>query len=362
MKKVAILSLTDLRHVTMIKIYTDYFDKEGIQYDIICTARYADSETKYRDATVYSYRASEISASNATKMLKYIEFRKYAISVMKKNRYAYTVVWGEHTAAIFSSFLKKYGPYCVNIRDVGFWKLPFYWKSLCNAVTHSDFSTWCAPRGIELLPPHKYEIVLNQNKELVEGAEVRSSFVERDEKIHVGTVGYIRHIEPSKQIMKALCNDQRYVVQFFGTGSEKLKSYADEIGMKNIEIEGTFTPDKTANLLNRIDVINSFCGDGAKDVTIALGSPIRYGYSTCLYKPAIVSPNTYLSERTKELNIGFTVDNIETMADQFYQWYHSLGFEQFKASCEKYNRDFVRSEKNLNDVCDYKIRPLVMEN
>lgn len=358
----AILSLTDLRHITLIKIYTDYFDQENIPYDIICTSRYEDGNNSYRNADVYSYKASSVSDSKIKKLLKYIEFRNYAIKVLKENNYKFTIVWGEHTAVIFSDYLSNHGHYCVNIRDVGFWKFPFYWKRLTQAVKSSDFSTWCAPRGVELLPPKDYVIVLNQNKELVSNARIEHSLVKTGNKLRIGVVGYIRHVEPTKKLMNVLKNDERFIVQLFGTGAEELAEYAKEIGMINIEIEGTFTPDKTAELLDRIDVINCYCGDGAVDNTIALGTPIRYGYSTCLYKPAIVSPNTYISDRTNELNIAFTINDMDTFGDDFYDWYYSLNFDEFKTGCEEFNRAFEESEIKLHKVCDKIIKPLFYED
>ena len=359
MSKVVILSLDDLRHITMIKIYTEYLKTSGIPYDIICFDRYNGSEIRYDDATVYSFKGTDVKDSKVTKFIRYMKYRKYAISVMNKNKYDYIIVWGERTASVFSDYLVKHKPYCVNIRDIGFPPFMAFYKRLKKAVDCSDFSTWCAPRGEEELPPHKYVIVLNQNKNLVKEAKVSNSLVENDKPIRIGTIGYIRHIDSSKQIMKALCNDDRYIVQFFGTGADQLEAYAKELGMNNIELRGSFTSGETASLLDKTDVINSYCGDGLRDKTIAVGSPIRYGYSTLLYKPAIVSPNTYISDKTKELNIAFTVEDLETFPDKFYEWYHSLDFLRFKESCDTFNQAFDDSISHLHRVCDEKIKPVV---
>lgn len=357
--KIAILSINDIRHITLISLYTDYFDAMNISYEIICSNRYDDKDVKYRNTVVYTYAVSDNDASKARKLLDYFRFRKFAINILNKNQYKYVIVWNERTAALFSGFLIKYGKFCVNIRDIGFPRIPFFFRSLDNAVQHSDFATWCAQRGVELLPRHEYTIVLNQNKKLVEGAKIKNGFVDKKDKIKIGVVGYIRHIEESKELMKTFNNDERFVLQFFGSGAEKLLDYASEIHMKNIEIEGTFKPEETALLLDRMDVLNAYVGDGKKRKEQALGSPIRYGYSTCLLKPAIVSPNTFLSEKTRKLNIAYTVDDFDGFADRFYEWYNSLDFEEFKKGCEEYNREFDESIVNLHRVCDEKIYPVV---
>ncbi len=357
--KVAILSIDDIRHITMINLYTEYFDDRNIAYEIICSNRYGDKDVKYGNAMVYTCAVSGNDASKARKLLDYFRFRKFAIDILNKNQYKYVVVWNERTIALFSGFLIRYGKFCVNIRDVGFPRIPFFFRSLDNAVQHSDFATWCAQRGAELLPRHDYIIVLNQNKKLVEGAKVKDGFADKKDKIRIGVVGYIRHIEESKELMKVFCNDERFILQFFGNGAEKLLDYASEICMKNIEIKGTFKPEETPMLLDQMDVLNAYVGDGKKRQEQALGSPIRYGYSTCLLKPAIVSPNTFLSERTRKLNIAYAVDSFDRFADRFYEWYYSLDFEKFREGCEEYNREFDKSIEDLYKVCDEKIYPVV---
>lgn len=351
--KVAILSINDLRHITMIKIYTEFFEANNIQYDIICTERYGDNPS-FNNARIYFFRIPEMG-SNKTKYRHFFMFRNYAISVLKKNKYDFVVSWGEYTSVLFSDYLIKQVSYSVNIRDVSFPSNPvfrsFFWTRLSKAVKHSCFSTWCAQRGQEFLPKHNYIIVLNQNKELVNGARKRKKLVDKGNPIHIGVVGYIRHIEASKRLMDCLRNDDRFVLQFFGTGAERLIDYANEIQMKNIEICGTFKPEETKSLLDKIDVLNVYYGDGREEFAMSLGSPIRYGYSSMLYIPAIVSPDTYLSERTTELNTAFTINNLSSFPDDFYEWYYSLVFEDFKTNCDIYNKEFDDSISRFHSIC-----------
>lgn len=358
--KVAILSITDIRHIAMIRNYTDYFDAKGMPYEIICAERYGDKEIKFGSAKLHLFPVAGHQANKIKKLLDFIRFRQFAIRVLKENQYKYVIVWNERTMALFAGFLRRYSKYCVNIRDIGFPRIPLFWNQLNYSVQHSDFATWCAQRGTEYLPKHDYVIILNQNKDLVVGARKEQGFVEKGRVINIGVVGYIRHIEPSKELMRAFCNDERFVLHFYGNGAETLEGYAKEIGMNNIKISGAFRPEETSALLDKIDVLNVYVGDGRVEVDQALGSPIRYGYSTLLYKPAIVSPNTFLSDKTKGLNIAYTVQDFESLADDFYHWYHSLSFDEFKAGCEKYNKEFDDSIKNLHRICDKKIYPVVM--
>lgn len=344
----------------MIKLYTDYFKEKQIQYDIICLNRYDEQDAAFADSNVniYSFKGTHVGDSKVKKLYNYIQYRKFAISIMEKHKYNYIIVWGERTAPVFSDYLIKHKPYCVNIRDISFPRIPFFYNRLKKAIDNSDFATWCAPRGIEELPKHNYVLVYNQNKALVDGARKASTLVKQGVPIRIGAVGYIRHQEAAKQIMKTFCNDPRFVVQFFGTGAEKLTSYAEELGMTNIEIVGSFKPEQTASFLDRIDIINSYIGCGAFDKTIAIGTPIRYGYSTMLYKPAIVSPNTYMSGKTSELNIALAIDDWNEFPDRLYNWYHSLDFMSFIEGCNRFNAEVDETIAGFYHVCDERIFPI----
>lgn len=363
MKKVAIISINDLRHITMISIYTEYLKKNNIAYDIICTDRYKESTVSCKSEDIIAFPIPEMG-SKKTKIYHYLRFRDYAIKKLKIGKYSYIISWGEYTTVLFSDYLRKHRPYCVNIRDVVFPSKPMYWlfwHRLRKAVNDSDFSTWCAPRGVDLLPEHEYHIVLNQNKEIASGAKANLCFNADGFPIHIGVVGYIRHIDASKELMKALCNDSRYILQFFGRGANRLEEYAKELNMINIEIVDSFRSSETKDFLNRIDVMNVYYGDGNNEFAMSLGYPIRFGYSTLLYKPAIVSPNTLLSARTNELNIAYTIYDIKEFPNDFYKWYKSLDFERFKEGCNEFNKAFHDSIIGFNRLCDEKIKKQMEE-
>ena len=356
MKKIAILGVADLRHMTMMSIYTDYFNKNSIEYEIICSERYKDSQIEYEGKRVYKFPMVGNETKKITKLLFFLRFRQFAIDILKEQQYDFIIVWGENTAVLFEDYLKKHGRYCVNIRDSVFSKMPFYFSRLTKAVQNSSFSTWCAQTGQELLPRHNYIIVLNQNRKLLRNAQKTKKLRQGNEVIRIGAIGAIRYIEENKKVMFELANDERYMIQFFGNGSDELRVCAEENNIKNVEFCGHFLPEQTATLLNKIDVMNVYCGDGKDDVNITLGAPIRFGYATYLYKPAIVSPNTRLSRVTKELNIGYTVEKMDGFADEFYEWYHKISYETFVKGCDVYNKEYEQGFNNLYEQCDRFIR------
>ena len=86
------------------------------------------------------------------------------------------------------------------------------------------------------------------------------------------------------------------------------------------------------------------------------GATIRFGYGTYLYKPSIVSPNTRLSRVTKELKIGYTVENLDIVADEFYEWYHKIDYDEFVKGCDVYNGEYEQGFDKLYEQCDRYIK------
>lgn len=77
--RICIVGTANLKHISLISVYTRYFDSEGIPYDIIYWDRYGIEEVTTAHS-VYKYyeRGKE---SSLRRFLSFVKFRQYA----KKN-------------------------------------------------------------------------------------------------------------------------------------------------------------------------------------------------------------------------------------------------------------------------------------
>ena len=83
MKKVAVLSVGDYRHITLISKYTSYFDSHNICYDVICTDRYDDKSN--RDHVIqYVFRNEN---SKVGKIKAFLVFHRWASKIIIDNGY-----------------------------------------------------------------------------------------------------------------------------------------------------------------------------------------------------------------------------------------------------------------------------------
>ena len=354
MSRIAIVSVADQRHMTMISLYTDLFDSLGIDYDIICIDRYGEGTGNYNKCRIYQYEfIDEGRSSKKKKALQFIKFACYCIKIIEKQKYDFLVIWNENTAALLSVYLKiKYKKkYCINIRDVDFMKNAIV-RYGCNlAINNSAFSTTPTPNMIDFPKNYSYTLVLSSNNKILKECNPRDG-LNTEEPIRVSFIGKVRFTEPDMFLINALKNDPRFVLQFFGAGSEKYEQYIEDNGINNVLLVGRYMPEETAHFLEKSDIIHSYYGTHYHNYKIS--APIKFGYAPGLNIPALVTKDTYLD--TVGSKYGFTLaidesEDIDGLADRIYNWYRSLNFETLRRGCQEYCQYVETVNNQFEETC-----------
>lgn len=354
--KICIVSILNIKHMSLISIYTNFFRKYGIQYDIVYLDKYNQPEDIGAE-NIFRY-STEIKKewSPFKKILRYIKFRNYAKKIIKKNEYDFVIVWRTETALLLIDFLllRFKGKYCLNIRDYFFEENKILFLMHKLLIKNSKFSTISSEGFKVFLPKHNYFMVHSFNKSLVrENLNIYDSNLDSVEPFKICFIGSVRFLKTNKKFIKALGNDERFLLQYFGQGSEYLKKFADDRNIHNVEFVGSFEPAQTFNLLNGADVINNMFD---QDLTaVKTLTSIRFYYALFLGLPILVNKGTYMERISKKVGNGFVIDydNMDELGNQLYNWLKNLNRVELKknsneylAEIEKNNEDF---EKKLYD-------------
>ena len=83
--KICIVGTSNLKHISLISLYTRYFDSEKIPYDIIYWDRYGIEESTTAQ-TVYKFYAKG-KESNLSRIQSFVKFRRYVKKIIKQNNY-----------------------------------------------------------------------------------------------------------------------------------------------------------------------------------------------------------------------------------------------------------------------------------
>jgi hypothetical protein len=331
--KICILSIVNIKHMSAASLYLDFFKEIGLKYDIIYIDKYLKPE-KNNAENIYRYELKiKPEWSRLKKASKYFGFRKYAKQVLIKNKYDLVITWGTETTFLFFDYLirKQKNKYIVNIRDYANLNNKLKYLLLKNIVSNSRITTISSNGFKSFLPKHDYILIHSLNKSILDKANIRNGLRKKSDPIRICFLGNVRFFENDKKLIDALGNDNRFILQYFGIGSDRLEIYADEKSISNVEFVHSFDVEQTTELLNKADIINNLYG--YNDIALDTAVSIKYFYALYLRLPILVYKNTFMEQVSK--NIAFVFDDdYRFLGDKIYKWYHFINFNDFNIVCE----------------------------
>lgn len=350
--KVCIVGISNLKHMTLISLYTDYFETYGIPYDLIYIDKYGIDE---KNKAEKAYKLQETSTGIMGKIIKIIRFIIFSTDILKRNKYDFVVIWREQTAVMLAPFLAKYyrGKYSVNIRDLFRSNNPILEYLLTYAIKYSAFNTISSEGFRNYLPGNcEYIMVHSVNANVVNNI-LPSKRKMIDEPICILYLGTVRFYDYCKQIIDCFGNDKRFIVKFIGQGSVELEEYASEKKYDNVVCLGAFDSSETVRLLKGADIMN--CAFGADSNQEKYLTPIRFYYSLYMRIPSLTTEGTWINQQCKELSMSLTLppvitDNKRT-ADDIFEKYQSINREYMSNCIDTYINEIEKNNsKFLNEL------------
>ena len=332
MSKICIIGTSNIKHISLISLYTRFFEENGIDYDIIYIDRYGIEE-QTKAANVYKFRLDNME-SRLGKLQGFRKFRSFVKRTVKNNSYELLITWQSTTAYILADFLlgKYKNRYIVNIRDYIAESNPLFKRLLGRLVNKSAFTTISSEGFLEFLSKGDYLKVNSINEELLSGIDVQHH--EPQVPYKIGFAGNCRYFREAYRLIDALANDKRFELWYCGTNSEVLKEYAANNNIKNVFTEGAFDPGKTVELMSRFDMINSAFGSDAFDNRTLL--PIRLYTAAAMSLPVLASAGSKLGSVIGENGIGYVIEAFDTLPDSLAGYFASIDNSILSSACEAF--------------------------
>jgi hypothetical protein len=351
--KIAIVSIVNIKHMTLISLYTDIFKKRGIEYDLIYIDKYQiDEENDAENVFKYNIDISK-SDSKLKKVIKYSGFRKYAKKIIRNNNYDFLIIWTSATGYLLFDFLEKHykNKYSLNIRDYARddqFPISMIQKKV---IENSRFTTISSQKFLDFLPnANNYLFVNSINPSFMEELGVQQSS-KKTKPLRICFIGYVRFIENDKKLLTALKNDDRFIVQYFGSGANELKEFAEQNSIRNTEFIDSFDSTETVNLLKKADIINNLYGN--ENVALDTAVSIKYYYSLLLKIPILVWKDTYMEEITRENGNSFVFNgNYENLGNQLYEWYQKIDWQNMNKKLSQVIVDINNQNKRFQEEVD----------
>lgn len=258
------------------------------------------------------------------KFFKFLGFSHFVEKQIRQHSYSRLVFLGTHGCAVSfcSNYLAKYykSKMWIDIRDDEYeWFPPFYWGE-CKSIAASYATTISSYKYTTFLPKHDYLMMHNIDPNWE--AYIKEYHKVPSDVIRISFIGNVRYFEQNVAIIKILGNDQRFRLQYFGSGSEKIQAYCEEHGITNTEFHGRFPQEDTLSFYCKTDIINNAYGNDTLNLQTALSNKLYYGLM--FHLPILVSEKTFMEEITKKYGFGYAFTETQEFANGLYTWYQQM--------------------------------------
>lgn len=357
MKRYCLISFCNIYVLPYAKLYIDAILESGAECDLIFWDREANNgeNDNFENCRKFCYQRKTMPDSpKFSKLIGYIKSRRFIIKQLNSVDYDGIIFLQTHAAVAFTGIIeRKYkNKYIVDIRDYTLEKHRIYKFFEKRVIDKSFANIISSPAYRKFLPDSDFVMAHNFSPfpESTVKIIAESKKNVNSDPIRISFVGTVRFFEMDVKLLKLFANDERFIINYFGQGSDILADFCKSEGITNVEFYGSFPPEMTSSFYLKTDLINNLYGNHNLYLDYALSNKLYH--SGQLYIPILVCPDTYMAEVSLNYNMGFVFDFDEKDAkDKLYEWYRSFDRNAFSSGCdsfiEKVRKENAEFEKTI---------------
>jgi len=332
--KVCIIGNTEKVYLPYMDKYTSFFDKNNVDYDIVCWQREEDNPPEKENEFYYYEKPKEGSFHM---IRSYLRYKKFVVDILEKNKYDKIIVLTTLPAIMLEKYLlKNYdNKYIFDYRNYSFEVFGLFRNKVNKIIKHSRITAVSSMGFLDFLDESE-KIVMNHNNSHIADKREAQDLKEK-QVINIGFVGGIKNFEENTALMQKLKNTFRYQLWYIGKPKKNcdLQGYATENSITNTSFIGKFDNSQRLELYDNIDVVNGIYGDNSLKATTSI--PARLYEGVLLAKPIIASKGTYLGEIVDKYKLGLVLDvETEDALTLINNFVNSFQPEEFDQSCKDF--------------------------
>lgn len=334
--KILIIGFSKIKYMPYVNFYLDNTDLKNNEVHLVFWNKDGKSDAAPKNGVIlheFSVPQND-AAPKFSKLGNFLKFRRFTLSVMKKHGFDRIVVFHSVPALLFfDKLLTKYkNRYIFDYRDVTYERfLPFKKAVVCTAKN---------ARAVFVSSEAFYEIIPKSEKTHIihnlhtDSLSHRLDFKKKAEPLSISFWGFVRQHDFNLKIIKALENDDRFVLNYYGASlisSAAIKDYCEINGVKNVRIFGEYNPEERCEFAKSAALIhNMYQNDTTK---YAMGNKFYDGLVFRL--PLVCTKGSFMGETAEKYGVGIALDPCDPdFADKIYDYYTALDEKAFKESCD----------------------------
>lgn len=350
--KVLLLGFGKIAYMPYMNFYLDALkDRDDVEYELI----YWDRDGK-PDAAVpsvvskaYKFEAHLEEQLPFRKKLRYFfRYRKFALQVLKHNRYDRIIVLHTTPGLTLLDYLKrKYkGRYILDFRDVSYEYIPLY-RRLVGKLSRNSAMTFVSSKAFKKFLPENGRVLPIHNclEDSLDHKMLRDRETRQREVIRIGYWGLIRQLEVNRRLIDALGNDARFELHYYGRMQQdgrEMEQYAQNKGYRNVYFHGPYMPPQRYDFAKETDMIHN-----VYDCNYTMGNAMgnKYYDGVIFGIPQICAVGSYMGKTVTERNVGITISlEGEHIADDLWGYYQNIDWDGFVMACSDAVSDVLHEQ------------------
>lgn len=321
--------LDQLKNNTECEVELIYWDRDGKK----------DADVPKVIKKAYKFEAYLEEQLPFKKKLKFfMKYRKFALNVLRKNKYDKIVVL--HTTpglTLLDYLVKNYrGKYVLDFRDISYeYFMPY--RKLVEVLVRASAVTFVSSNAFRKFLPQRSNIftIHNYLEDSLLHQNIRTKRDRVTNRIRISYWGLVRQVGINKKIIDLLGNDDRFELHYYGRMQQdgrEMEKYTSEKQYKNIFFHGAYMPNERYYFAQHTDMIHNIyeC-----DYTTGNAMGNKYYDGIIFRLPQICSVGSHMGDEIIKRGVGLTISvEDENLADNLWNYYQSIDWNQFDNNCE----------------------------
>lgn len=358
MKRIAILSMSNLYLTPYIRTYVKQAELLDIDIDIIYWNRHDIDESDLfgKKVKLIPFNCSlKEDTSRLIKLNNYFKFKKFAKEIINNYHYNRLIFLQTICAMLFVNYLpRKYrNKYLVDIRDYTMEDNYFFRKMETKLLNNSGLNVISSEYYKKFLPNSKY--ILTHNFSQVSNEPHLHK--QQNNTINIYYVGLVRFDESIKWFINGIKNEKKIKFHIVGSGANRFKKFINDNQIDNVFLKDYFDSEDTETIFNQADIIYNLYGYNTPLLDYALSNKLYYAAQ--LKKPILTFEGTAMSEVSEKFSFGITIPlkNSKKIADIILERYDSIDFSEL----DKGTFEFLKIVKNENNIYKNEIKKFLID-
>lgn len=362
--KVLMIGFTKIMYMPYMNFYLNQLLKSDNEISLIYWARDRNLDINVPiGVKTYCFKDSMMdSQSLITKIPHFINFRRFASKVIKKNDFDMIILMHSTPAvllhdSIISAYKRRY---IFDYRDFTYENLKLY-KAIIHKIVKNSILTFVSSRGYLKYLPNVNNIYISHNIEFssIDQRMHMKDSLKSGEAINIRFWGLIRHIEINKTIIDRLGNDSRFILHYHGreqSEGQTLKKYVKDNFVNNVYFHGEYKPADRIKFAFHTDLIHNIYDNDIKTI-YAIGNKYYDGLTFRI--PQICNKDSFMGRTVEAEGLGIMLDPRDlSFGDSIFKYYTSINWNDFYENCssrfDEIINEYNKSLSILNDVLKRK--------